>query len=48
MRSVVGHLTRNILIAKDNIDWGCRVITSRFMDSSTNKFQNGNTTLSGV
>lgn len=48
MRAVVSRVTRDITIQKDEEDWGCRVLTTKFDSYPNNYHIEGSTILSGV
>jgi hypothetical protein len=49
MRAMVAHLTRNILITKeDKESWGCRILNSKYTDTIRDIVYEGQTVLKGV
>lgn len=48
LRAVVSRVTRDIVITKDQEDWGCRVVTTKFEDFDSNYATNGETVLQNV
>jgi len=48
MRAWVVKLNRNVRIEKDDIDWGCRVLTTKYTNYDLNKRWDGSTILDQV